>query len=133
MDRKEIDRGREYSTLFMATCMVLMTAHWDIIYSGLLRDDLALQYDSGFGGPVWSSSVEKSKVEEVECLLEAAPLAVGAGAEDLDGAKAKHPGVFMELLRDRQRFMNLGRSSVDNVECRCTCTAKRRKVQCKGD
>ena len=33
--------------------------------------------------------------------MEAAPLAVGAGAMYLDGGKAKHPGVFVEVLRDR--------------------------------
>ena len=33
----------------------------------------------GFGGPVWSRSVENSRGEEVECVLEAKLLVVGAG------------------------------------------------------
>ena len=40
---------------------------------------------------------------------------VGAGAVELAGAKLKHLGVFVEVLRDRQRFMKLDQISVDNT------------------
>ena len=41
---------------------------------------------------------------------------VVAGAEDLDGMKAKHPGVFVDFLKDRRRFIELDWSSVYNID-----------------
>ena len=46
--------------------------------------------------------------EEGEHNLEAAPLALGTGVVDYAGGKAKCPGLFVEVLRDRQRFSEVG-------------------------
>ena len=54
----------------------------------------------------------------MDFLLKAALLAVGAGAAESDGVKAKHTGVFVNFMRERRRFMKLYQSSVDNVESR---------------
>ena len=48
-----------------------------------------------------------SKEEGVERRIEAAPLAVGAEAAESAGVYAKCPGVFVEVLKERQRFMKL--------------------------
>ena len=53
--------------------------------------------------------------EEGEHNLEAAPLALGTGVVDYAGGKAKCPGLFVEVLRDRQMSMGLYHSSVYNV------------------
>ena len=47
------------------------------------------------------------KEEELYHVLKDATLAVGAGAPEADGVNAKRPGVFMEVLKDRQRFTEL--------------------------
>ena len=47
--------------------------------------------------------------------------------------KSKRPGVFMEVLRYRQRFIELDQSSADNVECRCNFTMNMRTVQGKEE
>ena len=52
----------------------------------------------------------------MERVIEVAPLAVGAGAVDSSGCKAKHPGVFVDFLRNRQRFLDFYQSSVDKVD-----------------
>ena len=65
------------------------------------RYDAALEEDSGFGRPVSSRSIDMSYEEEVERLLKAAPLTVGAEAVESDGVKANCSGVFVEVLRDR--------------------------------
>ena len=57
--------------------------------------------DSGFGGPDWSRSTETSEEEEVERILKAALLAVGAGAVEVAGVNAKHLGMFMHSLKYR--------------------------------
>ena len=46
--------------------------------------------------------------EEGQPVIEATPLAVGTGEVDLVGWKAKCPGFFVEVLRERLRFSNLG-------------------------
>ena len=43
-------------------------------------------------------------------------LAVGAGEMVLDGGKAKCPGVFVEVLRERQRILEVDNSTVDKVQ-----------------
>ena len=47
---------------------------------------------------------------------------------DLDGVEVKRPRVFVEVLRNRQNLMELGRSSVDDIECRYICTMKTKMV-----
>ena len=54
-----------------------------------------------------SRYVKTSKEEGVERKIEAAPLAVGAEAAESAGVYAKCPGVFVEVLKERQRFMKL--------------------------
>ena len=71
------------------------------------RDGVALEEYSGFGVPVLSDYMETSKEEEMDSAIEAAPLAVGTGVVEADRLNAKHPGVFMEVLKDRQRFKEL--------------------------
>ena len=46
-------------------------------------------------------SIETSYKEEGGCIIEDAPLAVGAGAVHLDGGKAKRLGFFVEVLSSR--------------------------------
>ena len=45
--------------------------------------------------------------EEVERFFKATLLVVGAGVVELAGRKLKCPGVFVGVLRDRQRLMDL--------------------------
>ena len=73
-----------------------------------MRDSVALLKDSRFGGPVWSRSVETSKEEEVESILEATPLAVCTGEVEADVVNAKRLGVFVEVSKDRRRFKEVG-------------------------
>ena len=54
--------------------------------------------------------------EEVEHVLEAAPLVVGVGAAELSGWKAKCPGLFVDIFRDRRGFFEVDQSSVDRVD-----------------
>ena len=51
--------------------------------------------DSVFGGPVWSISVETSKEEEVELVIKAKLVAVGAGEVEVVGVKINHLWVFV--------------------------------------
>ena len=74
-----------------------------------------LQEYSEFGGPVCSRSVEKPKLKEVECVLKAATLLLGAGATEFPGMKAKNMGVVVDDLKYRQRFMELDQSSADKA------------------
>ena len=62
---------------------------------------VGLEEDSGFGGPGWYRSIETDYTEVGECVIEAEPLAVGAGEVDQSGGKAKRPWIFMVVLRDR--------------------------------
>ena len=64
-----------------------------------LAEKLKLNKLNQFGGTVWSRSVETSYEEYWECVIEDVPLVVGTGAVELDGGKAKRPGVFLEVLR----------------------------------
>ena len=64
-------------------------------------DGVALEEDSGFGRPFWSRSLEKSKEEEVECILKPAPVALGAGAAGASGLNVKRSGVFVEVFKYR--------------------------------
>ena len=43
----------------------------------------------------------------MERLLEAERTRIGTGAVELAGVNAKRPGLFMEVLKDRQRFTEL--------------------------
>ena len=45
--------------------------------------------------------METSEEEEVDFVLEAALPVIVAGVKMLAGVKAKHPGVFVEVLKDR--------------------------------
>ena len=71
---------------------------------------------NGFCGPGWPSSVEKTYKEEGLCVLEAAPLEIGAGVMGSSGGKEKRPGVFVEVLRDGQSFREVDRRSGDKVD-----------------
>ena len=42
-----------------------------------------------------------------ELVIEAALIAVGAGEVGLYGGGEKRPGVFVEVLRERQRFIEV--------------------------
>ena len=66
-----------------------------------------------FGGLVWSRSVETSEKDKLERILEDELIEVGTGAVELDGVKSKHPGVFVEVLKDRKISMDFDQSSVD--------------------
>ena len=55
--------------------------------------------------------------EVVWSLLKAETLTVGTGAVELAEVKAKCPEVFVDVLRYRQRFMEVHQSIVDRVEC----------------
>ena len=57
-----------------------------------MRDSVALLEDIRFGGPVWSRSVETSKEEEEESILEATPLKVCTGEVEADVVNAKRLG-----------------------------------------
>ena len=61
----------------------------------------------GFGGPGCYRSVNTTKKEEVEPVLKDSPLVVAAEEVDLARGKAKHTGVFVEVFRNRLRFMEL--------------------------
>ena len=71
---------------------------------------------NGFGGPGWFRSLEKSYEEEGENTLLAAPLALGAGVVESDGCKAKRLVVFVEVMRVRQRFLEVDRSIIYKAE-----------------
>ena len=43
-----------------------------------------------------------------ERVIGSAPLSVGAGAAESAGRKAKRFGVLVEVLRDRQRILEVG-------------------------
>ena len=50
------------------------------------------------------------------CTLEAALLAEGTGEMESSGVKVTHPEVFVEVLRDRQRFLEVDWGSIDNMD-----------------
>ena len=56
--------------------------------------------------------------EEVGCIIEATQIVEGEGAVDSARVKAKRHGFFVEVLNERQKFMELDWSSLDKVECR---------------
>ena len=64
-------------------------------------EGVGLEEDIGFGRPGWYRSVETKYEEEGERVVNAELIVVGAGAVYLAGRKAKRPGVFVEVLRDR--------------------------------
>ena len=69
-----------------------------------------------------SRSLDIAYEVEGDRVLEATLLMLGTGAVESASAKAKHPGVFMEFLRDIRRFMEVDRRSINKVyrvECRC--------------
>ena len=41
----------------------------------------------------------------MQCVLKASLLLVGEGSVESNGVKEKRLGVFMEVLRDKQRFV----------------------------
>ena len=60
--------------------------------------------------------------EEGLRIIKDAPLAEGAGVTESAGVKVTNQEVFMEVLRDRQSFLEVDWSiveKVDKVECRC--------------
>ena len=71
------------------------------------NDLVVLEEDSGFGGPGCYRSVNTTKKEEVEPVLKDSPLVVAAEEVDLARGKEKHTGVFVEVFRNRLRFMEL--------------------------
>ena len=82
---------------------------------------VALEEDNGFVGPFWSRYVDAAYKEEVQCVLKDALIAVFTGAMESAGLKVKRMGVSVGVLRDRQRFVEVGWSvidKVDEVECR---------------
>ena len=74
-----------------------------------------MEEDNGFGIPVWSGSVEMSKEEEMQRLLKAAYITVDAGVAESSVLKAKHLGLFVEVLNYRHRLMDLDQTSVDTI------------------
>ena len=78
-----------------------------------------VEEDNGFGVPVLSRSVETSKEEESERILEAEPLAVGAGEVESSEVKGNCLGILVEALKEIRRFMELDQIGVDKVECTC--------------
>ena len=60
-----------------------------------------LEEDSGFGGPVWSRSVETPYEEKGDSVLKASKLAVVAGELELSRVKVKHQEAFADILRDK--------------------------------
>ena len=60
-----------------------------------------------FGVPGWYISIETAYKEEAEHGLKAATLTAGTGAVGSSGEKAHRPGVFMEILMDGRRLMEL--------------------------
>ena len=58
----------------------------------------------------------------MERIIKAALLALVGWAVESEGVKVKRPGVFVEVLRDRQSYMEVDRSSVDKVDkVECIC------------
>ena len=72
---------------------------------------VALEEDIGFVGPVWSSSVETSYKEEGDHVLKAVSLTLDAGAMEAARVKATCTEVFVEVLMDRRRFLEVNKSS----------------------
>ena len=99
----------------MVVLMLLMTGSWDLMDVGLFRYGGALQGDSGFSGIFWSRFMEAYKKEEVERVIKVAMMAVVAGVVHSAGVKATCPGVFVEVSRYRQRFMEVYRSIIDKM------------------
>ena len=58
---------------------------------------------------------------------------VGTREVESAGVAEKRLGVSVEVFTDRQGFIELNQSSVDNVACRFTCTMKRRTARWKGE
>ena len=76
---------------------------------------------------MWSKSVDTDYKEEGESLLEAAPLVVGVGLVEAARVKATCPEVFVEVLRESQRFLEVNQSSLDKVLCRCIIVTQRQR------
>ena len=77
---------------------------------------VALEEDSVFVGPVWSSSVQTSYEEKVERLLESTSITVGSVVVGLARLKVKHIWVFVGVLRCSRMFMKVDQSSVDKMQ-----------------
>ena len=52
--------------------------------------------------------MENSKEDKVDRKFEAAVLVVGTGEVEAIRVKTKHPGVFVEVFKDRRRFNEVG-------------------------
>ena len=72
------------------------------------RYDVTIAQESGFGGIVWSRSVETSNEEEVERALKDALPVEDTGMVEAAGEKAERLGVFVEVLKYWQRFKEVG-------------------------
>ena len=70
---------------------------------------------SGFDGPISSRSIEMADEEEGYCVLKASPVTLCTGAMESNGVKVKCPEVFVEVLRNRRRFMEVDQNSVDKI------------------
>ena len=57
-----------------------------------------------FGVTGWSRSVDIAYKDKGEHFIKAAPIAVVAGVVDFTGGNANCPGLFVKVLRYRQRF-----------------------------
>ena len=51
----------------------------------------------------------------MERVLEAAPLTLSAVSLDLVGVEVRHPEVFVEVMRDRPRFMEVDQIRVPKM------------------
>ena len=60
VDRKEKDRGRASLMLCMMMLIELVDESWELMAVGPLRNGVALQEESRFGGPVWFRTMETS-------------------------------------------------------------------------
>ena len=63
---------------------------------------------NGCGVPGWYRSLDTVHKDRGERFIEAAPLTEGNGEVELDRWKAKHPRVFVEVLKERLWFLEVG-------------------------
>ena len=71
------------------------------------RDGVALEEGSSFGRLVWTRYVETAEEDESERVIHYAPLAVGAGELEVTRVNVKLPGVFVDILKYRQRLQEV--------------------------
>ena len=59
----------------------------------------------GFEVPVWSWSIGTPKEEQVEISLKVVLAVVSAGALAMSRVKVKRVKVFLEIIKDRRKFV----------------------------